>query len=319
MVVPEAVVSMGPMPSESPRKLRDAFGSFMTGVTVVTTVGRDGEPLGFTANSFSSVSLEPPLLQVAVAKRSLNCGAFVSASGFAVNVLAEDQKDVSNTFAAPAEERFATVDWHKGREGMPLIQGVSAWFECSMHKVVEAGDHAILIGRIESFDSSGSPGLGYYRSTYFTPALTSENVAVGPSVVVGALILSGDSVVLTEEDDGTLTLPTTRIGGKGVRGALNRLIESLGIKAEPSFIYSVFEDNARGQQHIVFLCHTSGGALNKGQYVRLERETLGAVSDKAVSTMLLRLSEEAKIDDFRLYIGDREKGEVRRIHKANVR
>lgn len=96
--------------THDPRQLRDAFGAFLTGVTVVTTINAEGQPIGFTANSFTSVSLDPPLLLVCLAKTSRNYAAVTEAAGFAVNILSEAQKDVSNTFARPVEDRFAAVD-----------------------------------------------------------------------------------------------------------------------------------------------------------------------------------------------------------------
>lgn len=97
------------------RALRDAFGAFLTGVTVVATFNDEGGPIGFTANSFTSVSLDPPLLLVCLAKTSRNYQTLMTAKGFSVNILSEDQKDVSNTFARPVEDRFAAVDWQKAR------------------------------------------------------------------------------------------------------------------------------------------------------------------------------------------------------------
>ena len=93
------------MTSFDPRALRDAFGAFANGVTVVTSGPAEGGPIGFTANSFASVSLDPPLLLVCLAKTSRNYALMTGAAGFAVNILAEDQKEVSNTFARPVEYR----------------------------------------------------------------------------------------------------------------------------------------------------------------------------------------------------------------------
>ena len=140
------------------RALRDAFGAFLTGVTVVTTVDDAGAPIGFTANSFTSVSLDPPLLLVCLAKTSRNYATLTAAKGFGVNILSEDQKDVSNTFARPVEDRFAAVDWRIGPHGSPVFADVAAWFDCATHDVVDAGDHVILIGRVEGFDNSGKTG-----------------------------------------------------------------------------------------------------------------------------------------------------------------
>lgn len=111
-----------PQPND-PRALRDAFGAFMTGVTVVTALDAQGQPIGFTANSFTSVSLEPPLLLVCLARSSRNFDAFTQGAGFAINVLAEHQKDISNRFAKPMQDRFAEARmaarpaWRAGDRG----------------------------------------------------------------------------------------------------------------------------------------------------------------------------------------------------------
>ena len=159
----------GSMTTHDPRALRDAFGSFLTGVTVVTTFDGDGSPIGFTANSFTSVSLDPPLLLVCLAKTSRNYNAVTTAPGFAINILSETQKEVSNTFARPVADRFATVDWRRGPWGSPIFSDVAAWFDCALHEVIDAGDHVVLIGRVEAFGDSAANGLGYARGAYFTP------------------------------------------------------------------------------------------------------------------------------------------------------
>ena len=152
-----------------PRALRNAFGSFLTGVTVVTANDVEGRPIGFTANSFTSVSLDPALLLVCLAKRSSNFATLTSAKGFAVNILAEDQEAVSNTFARPSEDRFATVGWRNGPYGSPVLDGAATWFDCAMHEVIDAGDHAILVGAIKFFEDAGTNGLGYARGAYVKP------------------------------------------------------------------------------------------------------------------------------------------------------
>jgi flavin reductase (DIM6/NTAB) family NADH-FMN oxidoreductase RutF len=192
------------------RQLRDAFGTFMTGVTVVTTMDAAQQPLGFTANSFSSVSLDPPLLLVSIAKSSSNYERFVNGNGFAINILSEHQKEVSNTFARPVDDRFATVAWQAGPNGAPILMGAAAWFDCSLHQVVDAGDHAILIGKVEAFEASHRAGLGYYRGSYFTPAQAGAALAVGPAVVISALIEQDGRVLLQDDGRGGLTLPTAR-------------------------------------------------------------------------------------------------------------
>ena len=147
--------------------LRQCFGSFMTGVTVVTTKHGD-EPIGFTANSFSSVSLDPPLLLICIDNNSDNFEAFTKGQHFGVNVLAHDQEELSNTFAKSVDDRFENVDWDESYIGNPMLNNCSAFFDCTLEATHEAGDHVIMIGRIKSCKDSGKDGLGYHRGGYFT-------------------------------------------------------------------------------------------------------------------------------------------------------
>lgn len=301
------------MTLENPRQLRDAFGTFMTGVTVVTTIDEGGRPLGFTANSFSSVSLDPPLLLVSIARSSLNYSAFAGGTGFAVNILSESQKEVSNTFARPVEDRFASVYWRRGPVGSPLIAGVSAWFDCEVHQIVEAGDHAILIGRIGAFEATQAPGLGYYRGGYFTPGHTGAAVASGPDVVISAIIEAAGQVLLVDDGAGGLTLPTARVGREGAEAALQAIIGAMGVRAEPGFIYSVYEDVARGHQHIAFLCPSAVGHPARGAFVDLADAAAQDVTDPAMAVMLSRLAEENRVGSYGIYFGNQDRGRVEPI------
>ncbi len=293
------------------RALRNAFGSFMTGVTVVTSYDKDGQPIGFTANSFSSVSLDPPMVLVCLANTSQNYDALVSADGFAVNILAETQTDVSNTFARPVEDRFATVNWQKGPEGSPVIAGVSAWFDCTMHKTVEAGDHVILIGRVAAFEDTTKPGLGYVRGAYVTPSMTADALAQNCDLVVSALIERDGEVLLVDDSSGCLALPETTVIDEGTTAAVQKLIDATGLNAQPGFIYSVFEDVIRKRQHISFLCKAGAGMPKEGVFVPLTSAALDDVSDPAILTMLERLAQEAAIGSFGIYYGTQNSGEVR--------
>lgn len=293
-----------------PRALRNAFGAFMTGVTVVTTHDRDGNPLGFTANSFTSVSLDPPLVLVCLANSSRNYDAFNEASGFAVNVLSEEQKDVSNTFARPVEDRFAAVDWQAGPHGSPVFDGVSAWFDCSMFSRVDAGDHLILIGKVEAFENTAHPGLGYARGAYVTPAAEAEALRNSSNLMVSALIEHEGKVLLSGNEDGQLVLPEMKVGKDGATAALKQLIAASGVQAEPGFIYSVYEDEARETQHISFLCQASGGATT-GTFTELSDTTLMSIADPAVCTMLERFAAESRMGNFGVYYGNQVSGKVR--------
>jgi len=274
------------MTPDNPRQLRDAFGTFMTGVTVVTTLDADGKPLGFTANSFSSVSLDPPLLLVSIARSSVNLAAFADARGFAVNILSESQKDVSNTFARPVEDRFAAVYWRRGPVGSPLIAGVSAWFDCHVHQLVEAGDHMILIGRVGAFEATQAPGLGYYRGGYFTPGQTGAAVASGPDVVISAIVEAEGQVLLVDDGAGGLT-------------------------------YAVYEDTARGHQHIAFLCPAEAGQPARGAFVDLSDAVSADVTDPAMAVMLGRLADENRFGNYGIYFGNQDQGRVEPIGERN--
>ena len=149
-----------------PRALRNAFGAFATGVTVVTAIADDGRPIGFTANSFTSVSLDPPLVLICIAKRAGSFDIFRSAGAFAINILQEGQRDISTTFASPRPDKFAGLPCATAKTGSPVLQDCAAWLDCAMHDQVEAGDHVILIGRVVDFAHSSRTPLGYYSGSY---------------------------------------------------------------------------------------------------------------------------------------------------------
>jgi flavin reductase (DIM6/NTAB) family NADH-FMN oxidoreductase RutF len=296
-----------------PRALRNAFGTFMTGVTVVTAHTENDEPLGFTANSFTSVSLDPPMVLVCVANTSRNLETLVNAPGFAINILAEDQIDLSNTFAGPVEDRFATVGWRTGPNGAPILEGVTAWFDCSMHKTVDAGDHTILIGQVEDFNATATPGLGYARGAYVTPSTAVHALEPNANLVVSALIERNGEVLLLDDGKGGLELPEQQVTSKGVSTALDQLIASTGLKAEPGFIYSVFEDGKH--QHISFMCQSAEGAPSKGAFVPMTVAGFAGISDPAILSMLERFAIESPLGNFGMYYGNQHSGEVRPVSK----
>jgi flavin reductase (DIM6/NTAB) family NADH-FMN oxidoreductase RutF len=149
------------------RTLRDALGSFATGVTVVTCVDGQGRPAGLTANSFTSVSLDPPLLLVCLQKRAVSAPALLEAETFAVNVLQTGQQPASIRFSTKEEDRFGPNDWSPGELGAPVLVESLGVFECERHAVHEGGDHDILVGRVvkASFDPNLDPLL-YFRGRY---------------------------------------------------------------------------------------------------------------------------------------------------------
>lgn len=150
-------------------QFRAALGMFATGVTIVTARGGQGQPIGLTANSFSSVSLEPPLVLWSLSIRSASLAAFRSGTHYAVNVLAADQLELARRFARSARERWEGVDWRPGRAGAPLIEGAVAHFECANRSRYVEGDHVIFVGLVEhcEHDPRAAPLL-FHGGHYYT-------------------------------------------------------------------------------------------------------------------------------------------------------
>lgn len=159
------------MTEPDPQSLRHVLGHFLTGVTIVTTTGPEGGPVGMTANAFTSVSLEPPLVLVCVAASASSFAAMEEASHYAVHFLHEGQHAVSSTFArsaADGTEKFAGVEWHRGETGVPLLDDSLARLECRVVQRIELGDHVAYIGRVEAAhppEGDAAP-LGFYRGSY---------------------------------------------------------------------------------------------------------------------------------------------------------
>jgi hypothetical protein len=240
-----------------------------------------------------------------------------TASGFAVNVLSENQKDVSNTFARPVDDRFSACAWQNGPNGSPILDGVSAWFDCSKHNMIDAGDHVILIGKVEAFDTSTAPGLGYARGAYITAAREAELLSGRNDIVVSALI-ERDGKVLLQNDgsgglslpDAKLSLPDARIGKGGAIAALRSVIANCGVRASPGFVYSVFEDTERKCQHICFLCQAEGGAPSQGEFTVLDAASLARIAEGSRRKMLARFARESRMGNYGVYFGNQDDGEV---------
>lgn len=156
------------MPIE-PSRYREIFGSFPTVVSVVTTVDAHGVPRGLTVNTVCAVSIDPPLLLVAVGGSSNTLPAMRSAGGFVVNLLAGDAAHVSRTFSSPAEDKFAGLRWRRSAvaAGTPvLVDHVLAVAECRTERVLEVGDHWLFVGRVEAGATFPRGPLLHHRGTY---------------------------------------------------------------------------------------------------------------------------------------------------------
>lgn len=153
------------------------LGHFATGVTIVTTRLASGEPWGFTVNSFTSLSLAPPLILVCVDHGTESFAAMSQAEYFAVNFLAEDQEELSRIFASKLGDRFERVSYRKAPKGSPLLDGCLGYVECRNVASHAYGDHTILIGEVLSAQASGGPPLLFYRGAYtrLEPSLEPTN------------------------------------------------------------------------------------------------------------------------------------------------
>ena len=150
-----------------PRTLRDTLGCFATGVTIVTSDAPDGELLGITANSFNSVSLDPPLVLFSLHRRAFSLNAFEQSGHFAINVLRDSQKQLSNVFAKALVDKWSGVHYEVWETGSPILTDCLANLECATEATHDGGDHVIFIGRVKRMrrNDSGSPLL-YYRGGY---------------------------------------------------------------------------------------------------------------------------------------------------------
>ena len=155
-------------PDFDPRDFRNALGQFATGVTIVTTRTSAGEPIGLTANSFSSVSLSPPLVLWSLSLRSPNLPNFLQATHFAINVLARDQIALSQRFSKPIPNKFEGITCIDSANGMPLLEGTAAHFECRTEARHYSGDHVIFIGHVLHYSHADRDALGYHRGRYIS-------------------------------------------------------------------------------------------------------------------------------------------------------
>jgi flavin reductase (DIM6/NTAB) family NADH-FMN oxidoreductase RutF len=301
-----------------PRALRNAFGCFPTGVTVITTRQEDGTPRGFTANSFSSVSLDPPLLLVSIAKSAASLPVFEGAGHFAVNVLGDGQREVSALFAGRSPEKFSRADWRAGKHGAPLIDGSLAWFECARHQTVEAGDHVILIGRVVDFAAGDGNPLGFLRGAYVSHALEQQalDAAAGAEVFrVGAVIEADGSVLLVPDPlSGGLRLPIC--GGEAASGSMTGLsgvLGDLGVVAEINFLYALYEEDGGRVQTAYYRGIGTGETPRRGGYHPLDALPWDRIHDRVSGSILRRYAAEHAAGQFGVYVGDIEAGEVRPV------
>jgi len=315
-----------------PRELRNAFGAFMTGVTVVTTVDKSGIPLGFTANSFSSVSMAPPLLSVCPGKFLSSFEAFNQCDYFNVSILAHDQQSVSNVFASSSEERFSQVKWHTNAYGVPVIDGAIASFSCQRVESISAGDHIILLGEVKEFEHREGLGLGYTNGGYFSldmerkaSELQATTQPENQNVIVGALIENNDALFIIHDHD-QASLPQISLSRDEPTFDLikQHASDAVGEQVNIGSVYSVFDSQDRASSYIYYHASVDSTAstiqdklLKKsspGQFINIDQLPISSFKSNAIASMISRYVSEYHTGNHNLYIGDELQGKTHKIH-----
>jgi 3-hydroxy-9,10-secoandrosta-1,3,5(10)-triene-9,17-dione monooxygenase reductase component len=148
------------------KALRSALGTFGTGVTIVSCAAQEKGPIGLTANSFNSVSLDPPVVLWSLQKTSPSLSAFDACGRFVINVLALDQIELSRRFSSAIPDKFSGVEFRTGIEGLPVLEGCAANFECKTIQRLEVGDHVLFLGQIEAYAHKAQATLLYVQGHY---------------------------------------------------------------------------------------------------------------------------------------------------------
>jgi 3-hydroxy-9,10-secoandrosta-1,3,5(10)-triene-9,17-dione monooxygenase reductase component len=182
--------------TDKTRQFRNALGSFATGVTIITARSPDGTDVGVTANSFNSVSLDPPMILWSLAKTSTSFDAFMAAEYFAVHILAMDQEGLSGRFAKSNTDKFGGLTVERGRGSIPLLPGCAARFQCRTAYRHEGGDHIILVGEVDDFDHDGHAPLAFHGGRY---GMFIKNDPPAPSGETASTALLTDLLATAEE------------------------------------------------------------------------------------------------------------------------
>ncbi len=297
-----------------PKALRNAFGSYMTGVTVITAMTDDGKPVGFTANSFTSVSLEPPLLLVCPAKSLSSFDVFANCEHFAVNILSEDQQNISNIFAGSKDDRFGQIDWHTDEQGNPIIAGALTHFSCKTERNLEAGDHHLLVGQVLDFSAREGRGLGYASGGYFSLGLEREAAEISTQqkqVSVGVIIEHNGKVLLSQTD-GKANLPNTITDDNtNAVSTIKQFLAENGIEAQLGAVFSIYENTKNNNNYIFYRAFAeSSDTKGLGEYVAIDSLAEQNFATPAMATMMNRYATESKNGFYGVYVGKEEFGKV---------
>ena len=307
------------------QNFRNALGAFPTGVTIVTTLDKENRPIGFTANSFTSVSLNPQLISICIDKASFNLESFSNGESFAVNVLSESQDQISTTFARPVTDRFEQIDWESRVTGSPIIKGSAAWFDCAKDNFIDSGDHFILIGRVLAFDSTTKTPLVYLRGNYVNLNLEQKMLLAMENettrVTVGAIIECRGKIFLMEgQSNNAIQFPTaSRLGAFDDEMSLLGKLKKMNILASEHYLFSVFESSDNKTSLIYYRAQIDKEVLSdKGQFYDFNKIPFEHLEDEASRIMLRRYITERGLNAFGIFVGKEGDGKVEAVTKTNT-
>lgn len=305
------------------RQYREALGSFLTGVTIVTTIDEEGRDRGMTANSFTSVSLDPPLVLVCIDKRASSYGAFATAAGYAVHILGAEQLDLAKRFASKSPDKFDGLELRRSSVGVPLLSDAHAVLACTVHTVVDAGDHAVLIGEVEGFERNDRRPLGFYQGKLQSFTAEEEVAALaqarGAELRVLWVLETVDGALILRRTDGGHRLPESSVPPAELEaGALSDAASAaLDAPVIIDFLYSMYGTPADG------LTLVYRGRVDPTGTGTLRREGLSAVAADDAIDLLQDPGEKAVAEryvnergdaSFGIYAGSIELGAVAPVH-----
>lgn len=292
------------------QRLRAAYTSFATGVTVITTKGRDGRAAGMTASSFYSISLDPPLVSISLTRNTPSFDSFVGAEEFAISILSVEQSGLARQFATPAEDKFEGVALERTQFSSPVLSGCSAWLVCRPERVIDVGDHSLLVGEVIATRVHDRPPLIYHRGTFFGVAdqvSEESDLLRHRGAMVGFIVECDDKVALVPDPyaPSGLTLPMARLaGGRTNAEALAVTARRLlGERVEPDFLYSLIDIN----DHLTCMVYRArlreaprGGRLV--QWFAADDIPWDEITSSAVAYLLRRYVTERVVDQFGVYV-----------------
>ena len=287
----------------------------MTGVTVVTARDPQSQvPVGFTANSFTSLSLDPPLVLVCLGRDANLYDVFERASGFAVNILSAHQREISNRFASPIEDRFVDIDWSSSALGNPLIAHTAAWFDCIFERRFIAGDHMVMIGEVKGFDSDDRPALGYARGSYFNEQLEKQALDAVSSegmIRAGAVVEYQGALLLLNQGS---AIPSSAPKETALE-AMNDLrccLDDLGVAGELGWLHAVEQEDRQQINSMYFHVSAADVPENFTQdaaFIPMQEIDFSCFNSFE-RTILERYVREHARGRFGIYFGSDDKGDI---------